>query len=90
MHRLLEEAHKRKLYVLMDLVVNHCSDEHEWFKKACKEPEGPYGAYFYIVDTKDGQPPTNLRSNFGGPAWDKLPGHDKKFYLHSLHSQLLC
>jgi hypothetical protein len=48
MDRLLAEAGKRDLHIVMDLVVNHCSDEHEWFKKACADPEGKYGQYFYL------------------------------------------
>ena len=50
---LISEAHKREQYIIMDLVVNHCSDEHEWFKKACEDPEGKYGRYFYIEKTYD-------------------------------------
>jgi oligo-1,6-glucosidase len=75
MDRLLEEARKRNMYIIMDLVVNHCSDEHEWFKKACQDPDGEYGKYFYIRTVKDGKLPCNWRSYFGGPVWDKLPGH---------------
>lgn len=40
------------MYILMDLVVNHCSDEHEWFKKACEDPDGKYGNFFYRVIRK--------------------------------------
>ncbi len=88
MDRLLEEAHKRNLYILMDLVVNHCSDEHEWFKKACEDPDGKYGKFFYLADVKEGEPlPCNWRSYFGGPVWDKLPGHDDKYYLHVFHKK---
>ncbi|MCR5777614.1 MAG: alpha-glucosidase [Lachnospiraceae bacterium] len=87
MDRLLEEAHKRDLHILMDLVVNHCSDEHEWFKKACEDPDGRYGKFFYIFDSKDGKLPCNWRSYFGGPVWDKLPGHDDKYYLHVFHKK---
>ena len=47
------------MYILMDLVVNHCSDEHEWFQKACQDPDGEYGNFFYIEDRKDaGRPAT--------------------------------
>ena len=53
MDRLLAEAKKRDMYILMDLVVNHCSDEHEWFKKACEDPDGKYGKFFYIETVKD-------------------------------------
>ena len=47
MDQLLKEAHKRDIRILMDLVVNHCSDEHEWFRKAAEDPDGKYGKYFY-------------------------------------------
>nr|WP_317407955.1 alpha-amylase family glycosyl hydrolase [Fournierella massiliensis] len=48
MDHLLEEAKKRDIRLVMDLVVNHCSDEHIWFRKAVADPEGPYGQYFYF------------------------------------------
>ena len=86
MDRLIAEAKKRDMYILMDLVVNHCSDEHEWFKKACEDPDGKYGNFFYLRDKKEGQLPTNWRSYFGGPAWDDLPGTDKQ-YLHVFHKK---
>ena len=50
---LLEETKKREMHILMDLVVNHCSDQHEWFQKAMKDPEGEYAKYFYIMDGND-------------------------------------
>ena len=86
MDRLIAEAKKRNMYILMDLVVNHCSDEHEWFQKACEDPEGKYGRYFYLRDKKEGELPTNWRSYFGGPVWDDLPGTDKQ-YLHVFHKK---
>lgn len=83
MEELLTEAKKRNIYILMDLVVNHCSDQHEWFKKAMADPDGPYGKYFYIREGKlDGTPPCNWRSYFGGSVWDKVPGTENKYYLH--------
>ena len=150
MDRLLAEAKKRDLYIVMDLVVNHCSDEHEWFRKACEDPEGEYGQYFYLrklkkadelkttaidarkpaailqaggeTSRKDPAPagenrtaaadrtagqglraeenaayavcspdgyvlPCNWRSYFGGPVWEKLPGHEDWFYLHVFHKK---
>ena len=151
MDRLLAEAKKRDMHIVMDLVVNHCSDEHEWFKKACEDPEGPYGQYFYLkklkkaeilsadrapaagnrsadpctpadrsadpctpadrsgntspadavtaagtasdgseyaVTTPDGYVlPCNWRSYFGGPVWERLPGHEDWFYLHVFHKK---
>ena len=83
MEKLIQEAKKRGISILMDLVVNHCSSEHSWFQKAMKNPDGPYGSYFYIKDGKDGKVPTNWRSYFGGSVWEKVPGYDNKFYLHS-------
>lgn len=81
MEELLAEAKKRDMYILMDLVVNHCSDKHEWFRKALADPEGEYGKYFYIMEGKDGRPPCNWRSYFGGSVWEPIPGTNK-YYLH--------
>ena len=86
MERLIGEAKKRDMYILMDLVVNHCSDEHEWFKKACEDPDGKYGRYFYLRDKVEGKHPTNWRSYFGGSVWDDLPGTNKQ-YLHVFHKK---
>lgn len=86
MDRLIAEAKKRNMYILMDLVVNHCSDEHEWFRRACEDPDGKYGNFFYLRDKEDGKLPTNWRSYFGGPVWDDLPGTDKQ-YLHVFHKK---
>lgn len=86
MDRLIAEAKKRDMYIVMDLVVNHCSDEHEWFKKACKNPDGKYGRFFYLRDKEDGKLPTNWRSYFGGSVWEDLPGTNKQ-YLHVFHKK---
>ncbi len=82
MDELLAEAKKRDIAIVMDLVVNHCSDQHQWFQKALQDPFGEYGKYFYIREGKDGYPPCNWRSYFGGSVWEKLPGYDNLFYLH--------
>ena len=86
MEQLIAEAKKRNMYILMDLVVNHCSDEHEWFRRACEDPDGKYGNFFYLRDKKDGELPTNWRSYFGGPVWEDLPGTNKQ-YLHVFHKK---
>lgn len=86
MDRLIAEAKKRDMYIVMDLVVNHCSDEHEWFKKACKDPDGKYGRFFYLRDKEDGKLPSNWRSYFGGSVWEDLPGTNKQ-YLHVFHKK---
>ena len=78
---LLAEAKKRDMYIIMDLVINHCSDQHEWFQKALADPDGEYAGYFYFREGKNGNPPSNLRSYFGGSCWEPVPGTDK-YYLH--------
>ena len=78
---LLAEAKKRDMYIIMDLVINHCSDQHEWFQKALADPDGEYADYFYFRKGRNGNPPSNLRSYFGGSCWDPVPGTDK-YYLH--------
>jgi len=79
---LLAEAKKRDMYILMDLVVNHCSDRHEWFQKALKDPYGEYGDYFYFRKGKDGKAPSNYRGYFGGSTWEPVPGYEDLYYLH--------
>lgn len=81
MEELIEEAKKRGISVLLDLVINHCSSEHEWFQKALEDPEGEYGKYFYIIEGDGENPPNNWRSYFGGSVWEKIPGTNK-YYLH--------
>lgn len=78
---LLAEMKKRGMYLVMDLVINHCSDQHEWFQKALADPDGEYADYFYFRKGKDGKEPSNMRSYFGGSTWEKVPGSDK-YYLH--------
>ena len=78
---LLAEAKKRNMYIIMDLVINHCSDKHEWFQKALADPDGEYADYFYFRKGKNGNPPSNYRSYFGGNCWEPVPGTDK-YYLH--------
>lgn len=80
--RLLEEAKRRGMEVIMDLVANHCSDRHEWFQRALADPEGEYGRLFYFCRGKGGGPPCNYRSYFGGSAWEPVPGYPDLYYLH--------
>ena len=82
METLLKETKKRNMYVIMDLVVNHCSDKHEWFRKALEDPDGEYGEYFYIREGKGNKPPCNWRSYFGGSVWEKIP-NTNKYYFHA-------
>lgn len=79
--QLLAEAKKRNMHIIMDLVINHCSDQHVWFQKALADLEGEYADYFYIREGKDGNPPCNYRSYFGGNIWEPISGTNK-YYLH--------
>ena len=78
---LLAEARKRDIRIIMDLVINHCSDKHEWFQKALKDPYGEYADYFFFRPGKNGNPPSNYRSYFGGSCWEPVPGTDL-YYFH--------
>ena len=80
---LVKEAAKRNIYLMMDMVFNHCSTRHEWFQKALKGD--PYYRDFFIFKKgRNGLPPTNWESNFGGDAWSYLPETDE-YYLHLFH-----
>mgnify|MGYP002540616649 FL=1 len=77
---LIECAKKAGIRVLMDLVVNHCSDQHEWFKQAVADPNSKYADYFIIEET-DGEVPNNLRCYNGYSAWERI-GDSNRFYFH--------
>ncbi len=79
--KLIGEAKKRGITIIMDLVINHTSSAHPWFQEACKDPEGEYGKYYILRKGKNGQPPNNWRSLFGGSAWEKIEGSEY-YYLH--------
>lgn len=78
---LLDEVHKRGMKLIMDLVVNHSSDEHPWFAEARKSKDNPYRDYYIWREGKGGKEPANWYSNFGGSAWeyDETTG---EYYLH--------
>ncbi|NUR97814.1 MAG: glycoside hydrolase family 13 protein [Kribbellaceae bacterium] len=78
---LIAEAHALGLRILIDLVPNHCSWEHPWFKAALAAGKGsPERDLFWFRDTEDGKPPTNWPAAFGGPAWQQI--EDGQWYLH--------
>ena len=80
--RLLEEAHKRDIKILVDLVVNHTSDEHKWFDESRKSVDNPYREYYIWKPGKDGKEPNNWGSVFGGSAWEYDEATDM-YYLHN-------
>ncbi|SEF54092.1 glycoside hydrolase family 13 protein [Vibrio hangzhouensis] len=82
MDALLAEARERGIRIVMDLVVNHTSDEHDWFQKACESKDSPYRDYYVWRDAQpDGSAPSDLGSIFGGSAWE---WHEPtgQYYLH--------
>lgn len=81
MDQLIAEADKRGIKIVMDLVVNHTSDEHEWFQEALKGRDNPYRDYYVWRDPVNGGPPNDLESTFSGSAWeyDEVSG---QYYLH--------
>ena len=81
MDNLLKEANERGIKILMDLVVNHTSDEHKWFIEAKKSKDNEYRDYYIWRDSVDGNEPNDLGSTFSGSAWqyDETTG---QYYLH--------
>ncbi|MCH4532595.1 alpha,alpha-phosphotrehalase [Staphylococcus haemolyticus] len=77
---LISEAHNRDLKVMLDIVINHTSTEHQWFKEAISSKDNPYRDYYYFKPSQDG-PPTNWESKFGGNAWQYDEKTDE-YYLH--------
>ena len=79
---MIEKAHEKGLKIVMDLVVNHTSDKHEWFEKSKQSRDNEYSDYYIWRDPKeDGSAPTNHGSAFGGSAWEYCPER-KQYYLH--------
>ncbi|WP_066172245.1 glycoside hydrolase family 13 protein [Bacillus marinisedimentorum] len=79
--QLLEELHKRDIKLVMDLVVNHTSDEHAWFVESRKSKENPYRDYYIWRPGNNGAEPNNWESSFSGSAWQHDPETDE-YYLH--------
>ncbi len=85
--RLKSICDEHSIGIIMDLVVNHTSDEHEWFKRACEDPSSEEASYYIFREGKDGQVPNNLRANFGGSIWERVPGQDNLYYCHFFHKK---
>lgn len=79
--QMVVEAHKRNIRIIMDIVVNHTSTEHKWFKEASKSKGNPYRDYYIWKDGKNGVEPSNWESKFGGSAWSLDP-KTGQYYLH--------
>ena len=82
--KMIKEAHDRGIRIIMDLVVNHTSDQHKWFKDISEHKDSPYRDYYIIKKGKKNgkKPPTNWSGFFSEKAWTKLPNSDDEYYLH--------
>ena len=81
MDRLIAEGKKRGIGIILDLVLNHTSDEHPWFLEAKKSRDNPYHDYYVWRDGEEGTPPNDLRATFSGSAWEWVP-EVRQYYLH--------
>lgn len=81
MEQLIQEAKKRNIRIMMDLVLNHSSDEHRWFQEAKKSRDNPYHDYYVWRDGEEGVLPNDMGSVFGGPAWEWVPELGQ-YYFH--------
>lgn len=81
LEELLAAAKEKGIRILLDLVLNHSSSEHPWFREALADPDSKYRNYYIFRKGKDGAPPNNWRSNFGGSAWE-LDEKTGEYYLH--------
>lgn len=83
---LLKEAHGRNIAVIMDLVLNHTSDQHEWFLQSRQSRDNPYSDYYIWMDPGPDGPPSAWQSSFGGSAWEYVPERGQ-YYLHSFSKE---
>jgi len=79
--QLLDETHQRDMKLIMDLVINHTSTEHEWFKQAAASKNNPFRDFYIWNDPVDGKEPNNWESKFGGKAWE-FEERTGQYYLH--------
>ena len=81
MEELINEAKKHNIRIMMDLVLNHSSNEHRWFKEAKKSKDNPYHDYYIWRDGEEGVPPSDMKAFFGGSAWEYVP-EIGQYYFH--------
>ena len=86
MERLIHEAKKRNISIILDLVLNHCSDQHPWFLEALKSRDNPYHDYFVWRDGDGVTPPNDMMACFGGSMWTYVP-HLGQYYFHHFAAQ---
>ena len=82
MEELIAEAGKRNITIIMDLVLNHTSDQHRWFLEAKSSRDNPYHDYYIWRDGTPDMPPNDMRACFGGPAWTYVPELGQYYFNH--------
>lgn len=87
LYELIEKAKSYNIKILLDLVINHTSDEHQWFRDALAYPDSKYRDYYIFKKGSKDTPPNNWRSIFGGSAWEPVPNEPETYYLHTFHSK---
>ncbi|MGM0240993.1 alpha-glucosidase [Enterococcus sp. AZ103] len=83
LEELIAAAKAKNIKIILDLVVNHSSDEHAWFQTALADADSPYRDYYIFKAGKEGNPPNNWRSIFGGSVWEPVPNEENMFYFHT-------
>ena len=86
MEELITKAKEKGISIILDLVLNHCSDQHPWFLEAKKGKDNPYHDYFIWRDAEEGNLPNDMMATFGGPAWTYVP-EIKQYYFHQFAPQ---
>ncbi len=81
LNKLISEAEKRGIRIIMDMILNYTSDENHWFQEALKSKDNPYHDYYIWSDNGPDQIPNDIESSFGGPSWTYVP-HLKQWYYH--------
>lgn len=86
MRTLIREGKRRGIGIMMDLVLNHTSDQHRWFQQACQSRENPYHDYYVWRDGTPDRLPNDMQAVFGGPAWEWVP-QVQQYYFHQFAPQ---
>ncbi|MGM0216225.1 glycoside hydrolase family 13 protein [Enterococcus sp. AZ109] len=83
LEELITTAKEMGMKIMLDLVVNHSSDEHKWFQQALADPQSPYRDYYIFKKGQAGNPPNNWRSIFGGSVWEPVANEADTYYFHT-------
>ncbi|MGX7107707.1 alpha-glucosidase [Hutsoniella sourekii] len=87
LEELIAELDKVNIKVILDLVINHSSSEHQWFQAALADPDSEYRDYYIFKQGQGNLPPNNWRSIFGGSAWEPVPNEEGIYYLHTFDKE---